>query len=116
MNDKTVPKQSAWWVQGQSGNPTGRPRGSRNKLGEAFLSDLLQDWKKEGKLVIEQVRKGHPAVYLRTVASLLPRQLELQGNAFDGLTDDQLAAILAYAQEMVGIHQDNETGTNATEH
>src|SRR5258706_14779714 len=32
------------WQPGVSANPKGRPKGSRNKLGEAFLSDLQADW------------------------------------------------------------------------
>ncbi|WP_458193262.1 DUF5681 domain-containing protein [Bradyrhizobium sp. UFLA05-153] len=28
------------WPPGQSGNPAGRPRGSRSKLSESFLSDF----------------------------------------------------------------------------
>jgi hypothetical protein len=33
---------------GQSGNPAGRPRGSRNKLGEQFIADLYEDWIQHG--------------------------------------------------------------------
>jgi Family of unknown function (DUF5681) len=33
---------------GQSGNPAGRPLGSRNKLSEAFLADFYQVWQERG--------------------------------------------------------------------
>ena len=37
------------WKPGQSGNPKGRPQGSRNKLSEDFLADLHDAWLAFGK-------------------------------------------------------------------
>src|SRR6478735_2642876 len=34
---------------GQSGNPRGRPKGARNKLGEEFLAELYNDFEANGK-------------------------------------------------------------------
>ena len=56
----------------------GRPPGSRNKLAEDFLADLCADWKQHGTNVIADVRKTYPAVYLRTVASLVPRDEKME--------------------------------------
>ena len=66
---------------GQSGNPAGRPKGSRNKLGEAFIADLAADWKANGKAVLIEAREKDPAGYVRTVASLLPKDLCLDVGA-----------------------------------
>ena len=41
----------------QSGNPGGRPKGARNKLGEEFLAELYNDFEVNGKAAIERVRK-----------------------------------------------------------
>lgn len=76
---------------GQSGNPNGRPKGSRNKLGEAFLADLLANWEQNGAETIEQVRIARPQDYLKVVASILPKELNVKVNELDDLTDDQLA-------------------------
>ena len=32
------------WKSGQSGNPAGRPKGSRNKLSEQFLEETYEVW------------------------------------------------------------------------
>lgn len=81
--------------QFKAGNP-GRPKGARNKLGEAFICDLLDDWEVHGKSVIETVRDEKPDVYLRTVASILPKELNVKVSELDELSDDQLQRQLAH--------------------
>lgn len=60
--------------KGQSGNPAGKPKGSRNKLSEDFLRDLHADWEEYGKQVLADTRAQNPAAYLKVVASLLPKE------------------------------------------
>jgi len=74
---------------GNNGGP-GRPKGSRNKLGEAFVADLQADWEENGVAVIEAVRSEKPDVYMKVIASILPKDLNVNVNKFDDLTDDQL--------------------------
>ena len=63
--------------KGSAGGP-GRPKGSRNKVSEEFLKVLAADFAEHGKSVIERVRKEDPAVYIRIVAQLVPKGLEIQ--------------------------------------
>ena len=58
---------------GQSGNPAGRPEGARSKLTTAFMESLHDDFIEHGLAVIELVRQEQPAMYLKIVASLMPR-------------------------------------------
>lgn len=70
---------------GQSGNPKGRPKGARNRLGTAFLEALECDFNKFGPQTITQVRERKPEVYMRVVADLLPREANINveaGEAF----------------------------------
>ena len=60
-----------------SGNPRGRPLGSRNKLSEDFVADLHESWKRLGKATIETVAWTDPSTYLRVVAGLVPKDIEV---------------------------------------
>lgn len=75
---------------GQSGNPQGRPKGARNKLGEQFISDLYADWQEHGVETLAKVRGEKPDQYLKVIASILPKDLNVNINQMDDLTDDQL--------------------------
>ena len=80
---------------GNIGGP-GRPPGSRNALGEAFVADVYEDWTKHGEAVLAQVRIDNPGAYLRVIASLVPRDVIIQRtpNEFDNLSDAELVELV----------------------
>ena len=75
MSDDTGAKQSTKFKPGKSGNPAGRPKGARSKLGEAFIDAMLADFNKHGKMAIETVRDEKPDQYLKVIASILPKEI-----------------------------------------
>jgi hypothetical protein len=68
----------------------GRRKGSRNKLGEDFIQALADDFERHGVEAIERVRIEKPEAYIKVVASLLPKDLNLNVSKYDDLTDEQL--------------------------
>lgn len=66
----------------------GRPKGSRNKLGEAFVSALHDDFLLHGVETIARVREDKPDQYMKVVASLLPKEFKIE--TVSELTDEQL--------------------------
>lgn len=63
------------FLTGSNGGP-GRKVGSRNKLGEAFISDLHDEWQRSGAEALKRMAKDDPSGFVRVTASLLPRQLD----------------------------------------
>lgn len=99
----TEDQQNKPWLfkPGQSGNPKGRKKGSRNKLGEAFIDALQEDFDEHGKQAIVTVRTERPHEYLKVVASILPKELNVRTDALNEMSDDDLAAILGAVQSAV---------------
>jgi hypothetical protein len=83
------------WKPGESGNPAGRGIGSRNKLNEKFITDLYNSWQQHGAQVIEEVREKRPEIYLKVVASVLPREMHVRSESlFAEIPDGQLDQLL----------------------
>jgi hypothetical protein len=60
---------------GSNGGP-GRPKGSRNKLAEAFLADLCVEWETSGQTALARVAEMDPTAYVKIVASILPSKID----------------------------------------
>lgn len=107
---------------GNNGGP-GRPKGARSKLGEAFLEALHNDFNEHGVSAIEEVRAKKPDAYLKVIASILPKELNVNVNDMDAMTDDELieririidAAVRPFL-DAAGAAGDGEGDRTATAH
>src|SRR6516162_5417587 len=97
------PKPSATaWKPGQSGNPAGRQIGSRHKLNEKFILALHDDFVEHGAAVIEKVRIRKPEIYLKVIASILPRELHVKDqSAFEGMSIEQIDETLSAIKTVI---------------
>jgi hypothetical protein len=68
-------------------------------IGEAFIQALNEDFERHGAEVIERVRIEKPEAYLKVIASLLPKDLNLNVSKYDHLTDEQLIVRLRMLTE-----------------
>jgi hypothetical protein len=94
----------------------GRKPGSRNKLGEEFISALHDDFKANGVKAIETVRAEKPDQYLKVIAAIVPKELHLKDGTFDGLSDDDLAILLAFVRGETGGDQESSGSGAETAH
>ena len=108
---------------GQSGNPKGRPKGSRNKLGEEFVRALAENFKENGVAAIQKVCDERPAEYLKIIAGVLPKDINLNVNEFEHLSDEQLADRIRELYRLVGpfladagTHSDDDRSEETTRH
>lgn len=95
MTDKTSRERSLANLRPfQPGNP-GRPKGSRNKLGEEFVAALQADFNEHGKAAIATVRAEKPDAYLKVIAQVVPKELLVRDMSLEDLSDDDLIELLA---------------------
>lgn len=106
------------WPKGVSGNPAGRPKGNRNKLTEAFLEALSDDFDEHGAIAIKEARVKDPMGYVKTIASLCPRELDVK-RPIDEMTDEELAgaidALRSFVASAAGQEPDGDGSPDTAE-
>lgn len=78
----------------------GRKRGSRVKLAEDVVADVLESWQKNGPVVLERLAYFEPAKYADFVAKVLPREVKVEYSMTDGISDERLERMLEFAEQM----------------
>jgi hypothetical protein len=80
---------------GQSGNPRGRPQGSRNKLTEEFTHSLCKAWVTYGEAALQTAAMTEPMQFCEMIARLMPRDVEvtIAHVKAERMSDDELMEI-----------------------
>jgi Family of unknown function (DUF5681) len=93
-------RRKGGWRPGESGNPAGRPIGTRNKFSEQFLSDVAATWAKHGGTILEKMAVEESARFAELCGRLIPRdvQLTIGQRLPGGLEPDEWQALLAVLQ------------------
>jgi hypothetical protein len=96
------------FLTANNGGP-GRPKGSRNKLGEEFLDDLIEEWRANGKKALALCAAREPTQFCKLVSNILPKEvlsMALNVNATLDMSEiEQTHGFLAayrYARDRIG--------------
>ena len=82
-------------------NPAGRPKGSRNRLSEAFVADMCLAWEENGIGAIERVVAERPADFLKVVAGILPKEMHNKDTTLDDMSHDDVIETLAAVRRLI---------------
>ena len=86
------------FLSGRKGGP-GRRKGSRVKLVEDVVTDVLDSWRQHGPIVLERLACLDPGKYADFIAKVLPREVKIEHTTFtDGMSDEQLERMLEIAE------------------
>jgi hypothetical protein len=106
------PNPETRFKPGTSPNPGGKPVASRNRLQGDFMRALADDFAEHGVAAIQQTRAQSPAQYLKVVASLMPKELEIK-RPLEEMTDDDLIAGVAALQSLLNAQGAGDGATDA---
>ncbi len=95
---------------GQSGNVNGNPQALRQKINYDFLKAMKEDFEANGVAAIQQCRLDKPDVYVKVVATFLPKEIKVS-SPLDELTHDELLAAISALQSVVTTQS---TGSRAS--
>lgn len=94
---REVGDRAAPWKPGQSGNPTGRPKGSRSAISSKYVLDLYNHWNTYGRQAIHKLYKEDVAAYVRAVGALVPKEHKVEisvDQELAGMNGDEIEAYL----------------------
>jgi hypothetical protein len=77
------------------GHSAGRPKGARNRLQSSFLYALAEDFEEHGAAAIKICPIEDPGRYVQIIASLMPKELEIEQSIASDLSDEELDALIA---------------------
>lgn len=88
------------FIKGNTIQP-GRPKSSRQKLSDKFIHTLHADFKEHGAAAVIACRETDPSTYVRVVASLLPKQVDVTVNPLETMNDDELASAIRQLEQTI---------------
>ena len=94
------PPRRGWYKGMPTPNAKGRGKGTPNRFSHRLVEDCSRHWKDHGYSAIVRVFEENPGLYLKTMVSLVPRELLLSvSRPMEQLSDADLQAAALQEQE-----------------
>ena len=96
-------------------NLGGNAQRSRHALNADTIREMHLAFRRGGRKAIEKVMRNQPAVFLKLLVLLVPREMQVEHTGgVKAMTDEELEAALAILKEMIA-HRDAAANANVIE-
>ena len=96
---------------GLSGNAAGNVHRSRHALNADTIREMHAAFRRGGRKAIEKVMRNRPAVFLKLLVLLVPREHKVEhSNAIKDMTDEQIERSIEVIEQILA---EREAGANA---
>ncbi len=106
------PSPETRFKRGQSGNPRGRPNGSRDKITEGALAlihrVLTEDDAVNATAGLMKLRDQDPATFWRLIVGLFPKDVHVKGDYTDAHISEALSATEEWVAKIVEREKEGE--------
>ena len=87
---------------GVSGNRAGNVHRSRHSLNADTIREMHRAFQRGGRAAINKVMKTQPAIFLKLLVLLVPRELQLEhSGGVKGMSDEAIENAIAVIEEML---------------
>ena len=98
------------WLPGVSGHPGGDAARARKALNAATIAELHEAFRRGGRKAIDKVMRQQPAIFLKLLVLLVPRELEVtRSGGVKAMTDEQIESAIEAIQDMLAKRDAGES-------
>jgi len=113
-NRDTVPQVTNGRINGRfapgySGNPGGSPEAARKALNKDTILEMHRAFKLGGRKAIEKVMRNQPAVFLKLLVLLVPRDMKVEhSGGVKTMSDEEIEQAIEAIQTMLAAQAGEE--------
>src|SRR6516165_10754512 len=102
-------KPNGTFAKGSSGNLGGNVQRSRHALNADTIREMHAAFRQGGREAIDKVMRTQPAVFLKLLVLLVPREMKVEhGGGVKAMTDEQLEAAVDAIKAMLAAREAGE--------
>ena len=100
-------KPNGQFAKGVSGNLGGNAQRSRHALNADTIREMHAAFRRGGRAAIDKVMKQQPAVFLKLLVLLVPRDMRVEhSSTIKQMSDEQIEQAIEYIQTMLAAQAD----------